>query len=95
MFGGAASEDSACHTQSIVSFVECSVSVVYRIPFTCGVVYDAAMVRCLNTRLREHSSFFSAIPSGHRAQHVRDCGGTPFFHNIFCSSIKIKGQSKN
>lgn len=44
------------NTQHRVSFIECSVSVVYRIPFACGTVYVGQQGCCLNTRLREHWS---------------------------------------
>lgn len=60
-----------CGVRYEKQFVKCAKGVGYRIPFDCGGSYVVQTGRCLNIRLREHSSSLKRTPCSHLSDHCR------------------------
>lgn len=63
----------ACKLEQRKHFVQCTCCVAYNSSLSCGRFYAGQMGRCINDRLRENRSFFSAAPSGYLAVHYGRC----------------------
>ncbi|XP_064479317.1 uncharacterized protein LOC135392540 [Ornithodoros turicata] len=68
---------SVCNKKHIRPFVQCKCNVIYDIPLTCGKSYVGQTGRCLNDRLREHSSSLQTHTGSNLAMHCRDCRCRP------------------
>lgn len=88
-------KDFECGTWHRCKFVNCTESIAYKIPLTCGRSHVSQSGRCLNDRLREHHNACAPLAVNENlALQVNGCvkGCSPDFERatiLFCSKHKI------
>lgn len=56
-----------------LTFIDCSIGVVDKIPLSCGKVYVGQSGRCVNEHFREHEWSLPPGTSSDLAQHCKQC----------------------
>lgn len=85
---------SRCGIKHKCKRTTCAENVVYEIPLSCGKRYIGQTGRCVNDRLREHSSNVKNGSGGWLAHHCSTCHHKPHCEPLFDKCIII-GKNKD